>query len=227
MASTDPKTATQGQWEDLADRVQSKAEIGTDLSTPSSVVFVQTANIANGAVTKDKLAISGIIDVFYPVGSYYETSDTAFDPSTSWGGTWTLVSTGIGWPVQPFTMLYNNPSGAYSGITLTDSVNNYDYIDVYFKTNDDYQGSKRCVGGATFDADLSGMQVNSSGSAHQKTSIFTFNGTSVSYPNQYRHVEINLIADTVASQDYILITKVVGVKTTSGANVAQRWHRTA
>lgn len=88
MASTDPKTATQGQWEDLADRVQSKAEIGTDLSTPSSVVFVQTANIANGAVTKDKLAISGIIDVFYPVGSYYETSDTTFNPNTAWGGTW-------------------------------------------------------------------------------------------------------------------------------------------
>lgn len=88
MASTDPKTATQGQWEDLADRVQSKAEIGTVLSTPSSVVFVQTANIANGAVTKDKLAISSIIDIFYPVGSYYETSDTTFDPNVSWGGTW-------------------------------------------------------------------------------------------------------------------------------------------
>lgn len=28
----------------------------------------------------------------YPVGSYYETSDADFDPSTDWGGTWTLVS---------------------------------------------------------------------------------------------------------------------------------------
>lgn len=28
----------------------------------------------------------------YPVGSYYETSDADFDPSTEWGGTWTLVS---------------------------------------------------------------------------------------------------------------------------------------
>lgn len=94
MASTDPKTATQGQWEDLADRVQSKAEIGTVLSTPSSVVFVQTANIANGAVTKDKLAISSIIDIFYPVGSYYETSDTTFNPNTAWGGTWTEDTAG-------------------------------------------------------------------------------------------------------------------------------------
>ena len=24
----------------------------------------------------------------YPIGSYYETSDTTFDPNTAWGGTW-------------------------------------------------------------------------------------------------------------------------------------------
>ena len=94
MASTDPKTATQGQWEDLAARVQSKAEIGTVLSTPSSTVFVQTANIADGAVTGAKLAVSSIIDIFYPVGSYYETSDTTFDPNVSWGGTWVEDTSG-------------------------------------------------------------------------------------------------------------------------------------
>ena len=29
-----------------------------------------------------------LLDVIYPVGSYYETSDTLFDPNTAWGGTW-------------------------------------------------------------------------------------------------------------------------------------------
>lgn len=29
-----------------------------------------------------------LIDVFYPVGSYYETSDSTFDPNITWGGTW-------------------------------------------------------------------------------------------------------------------------------------------
>lgn len=29
-----------------------------------------------------------MLDLFYPVGSYYETSDTSFDPNTAWGGTW-------------------------------------------------------------------------------------------------------------------------------------------
>lgn len=52
---TVPKVATQGQWEDLADRVQSKAEIGSVLSTPSNVAYVGTDNIIDGAVTADKI----------------------------------------------------------------------------------------------------------------------------------------------------------------------------
>ena len=35
-----------------------------------------------------------MIDRFYPVGSYYETSDTTFNPNVSWGGTWVLESEG-------------------------------------------------------------------------------------------------------------------------------------
>lgn len=31
---------------------------------------------------------------YYPVGSYYETSDTSFDPNVSWGGTWVEDSAG-------------------------------------------------------------------------------------------------------------------------------------
>lgn len=30
----------------------------------------------------------GSVLSFYPVGSYYETSDGTFDPNTAWGGTW-------------------------------------------------------------------------------------------------------------------------------------------
>lgn len=32
--------------------------------------------------------LTSIFDIFYPVGSYYETSDSTFDPNTSLGGTW-------------------------------------------------------------------------------------------------------------------------------------------
>lgn len=29
-----------------------------------------------------------LLDFIYPVGSYYETSNTSFNPNTAWGGTW-------------------------------------------------------------------------------------------------------------------------------------------
>ena len=28
------------------------------------------------------------LDIIYPVGTYYETSNTSFNPNTAWGGTW-------------------------------------------------------------------------------------------------------------------------------------------
>ena len=49
----------------------------------------------------------GSVLSFYPIGSYYETSDTTFNPNTEWGGTWELelagqvhVSSGTGYAVS-------------------------------------------------------------------------------------------------------------------------------
>lgn len=39
-------------------------------------------------------SLEAITDLFYPVGSYYETSDTSFDPNVSWTGTWVKDTTG-------------------------------------------------------------------------------------------------------------------------------------
>lgn len=51
--------------------------------------------------------MSAFRDYFYPVGSYYETSDTSFNPNTAWGGTWVKetagqvhVSAGTGYSVN-------------------------------------------------------------------------------------------------------------------------------
>lgn len=35
-----------------------------------------------------------LFDFIHPVGSYYETSDTSFNPNTTWGGTWILEAEG-------------------------------------------------------------------------------------------------------------------------------------
>lgn len=35
------------------------------------------------------------LDLFYPVGSYYETQNSTFDPNIAWGGTWELEEEGL------------------------------------------------------------------------------------------------------------------------------------
>lgn len=37
----------------------------------------------------------GLLDFFYPVGCFFETSDTEFNPNKAWGGKWELESEGL------------------------------------------------------------------------------------------------------------------------------------
>lgn len=39
---------------------------------------------------KAKASISDVLDLLYPVGSYFVTSDENFDPESLWGGTWEI-----------------------------------------------------------------------------------------------------------------------------------------
>ena len=65
--------------------------------------------MSSEAVTRNDLKniLNELLPIFYPVGSYYETSDTTFNPNTEWGGTWELevagqvhVSSGTGYTVN-------------------------------------------------------------------------------------------------------------------------------
>lgn len=64
-----------------------------------------------------------LFDFVYPVGSYYETSDTTFDPNVTWGGTWALetegqvhVSSGTNYAVSG--ALTDTSDGGASTVTL-------------------------------------------------------------------------------------------------------------
>lgn len=35
--------------------------------------------------------LPNLLDIFYPVGTIYETADSSFTPATKWGGTWVKV----------------------------------------------------------------------------------------------------------------------------------------
>ena len=51
----------------------------TDKSDPKKVYFVKDA---------DPSETSELLDMFYPVGTIYETADPDFNPSLTWGGEW-------------------------------------------------------------------------------------------------------------------------------------------
>ena len=74
--------------------------------------------MSSEAITRNDLknVINSLLPIFYPVGSYYETSDTNFNPNVVWGGQWELetagqvhVSSGTGYPISG--ALTNNSDG--------------------------------------------------------------------------------------------------------------------
>ena len=52
--------------------------------------------MSSEAITRTDLKniINSMLPIFYPVGSYYETSDPTFDPNVEWGGVWELEASG-------------------------------------------------------------------------------------------------------------------------------------
>ena len=88
--------ATSGSYNDLTNK-PSLATVATsgsynDLTNKPNLATVATS----GSYTdlNNKPTTLDFINIVYPVGSYYETSDTTFNPNVSWGGTWTEDTAG-------------------------------------------------------------------------------------------------------------------------------------
>lgn len=81
--------ATSGNYGDLnnipTDLVHDSSYVHTD-ENYTSTEKAKLSGIEAGAQVNP--TVSALVDLFYPVGSYYETSDTAFDPNVTWGGEW-------------------------------------------------------------------------------------------------------------------------------------------
>lgn len=50
--------------------------------------------IPNNQTSQMYISAEGSPLIYYPVGSYYETSDSTFNPNNEWGGTWVKDSAG-------------------------------------------------------------------------------------------------------------------------------------
>lgn len=56
---------------------------------------VTSVNGQTGAVTITERSVKQLIDIIYPVGSYYETTNVNFNPNTAWAGTtWQRITDG-------------------------------------------------------------------------------------------------------------------------------------
>lgn len=84
-----PVTSTDVPTADTISEFDSDAHMNsTDMTTGSGSEledFIDGLNVSGG---------SAFLDMFYPVGSYYETSNASFDPNVTWGGTWVLETEG-------------------------------------------------------------------------------------------------------------------------------------
>ena len=61
-----------------------------------------------------------LINMFYPVGSYYETSDTSFNPNITWGGTWSREDW-LSTDEYDITTVFNTDQNANTTYTATRS----------------------------------------------------------------------------------------------------------
>lgn len=56
---------------------------------------VTSVNGMTGDVTVTERSIKQLIDIIYPIGTYYETTDNTFNPNTAWAGTtWQKITDG-------------------------------------------------------------------------------------------------------------------------------------
>lgn len=56
--------------------------------------WTSTTPVNQTNLNKIEEAIAEMYNLFYPIGTYYETSDISFNPNVTWGGTWELETDG-------------------------------------------------------------------------------------------------------------------------------------
>jgi hypothetical protein len=144
----------------------------------------------------------GILDMFYPVGSYYETSDDTFDPNVRWGGTWELevagqvhVSSGTGYSING--ALTNESDGGNKDAAVISHYHNPSTTSEYFVCN----------------------------------SISEANNTRVAYSSSGNRLVDGLTSTDTSSFHHRKATQTVGESGTNRNMqpyiVINRWHRTA
>lgn len=76
----------------LVEKVNGVSPVGGEAVIDLGVTSV---NGMTGAVTITERSVKQLIDIIYPVGSYYETTNNSFNPNSAWAGTtWVKITDG-------------------------------------------------------------------------------------------------------------------------------------
>ena len=73
-------------------------------------------------------SVLSMIDFFYPVGSYYETSDISFNPNNTFGGTWSIEASESNAILTKDTSMSASATGTYNTGTMITLQPNTRYI---------------------------------------------------------------------------------------------------
>lgn len=158
------------------------------------------------------------LDYYYPVGSYYETSDASFDPNTAWGGTWNKETVfGDG------KLLFNNDSAEVSqtSITLSEPITNFDFITVCYKDNDNKYDSVNISNPVNKTFGLIASWGRAENYLYYKTGLWGIGTTTLTQGWECEYAITTTPNVTRTVKNVFAITQVIGYKT------LYRWHRTA
>lgn len=194
---------------------ENKQTLNTNPSIPS-VNKVESDNM-----NEIKSAINtGLLNLIYPVGTYYETSDTDFDPNTSWGGTWEVVEN---YNSRVAKVLFDNPTNNNVNITLSDSLANYEDALIIWKDNDNFIQSMEVNHPNGKDIDIVAGNPSGTTGIYLKASVYRLSGTSITRLTGSQLLITSNTGISASTGNYAYMTRIVGYNTLT----VKKWQRTA
>ena len=110
-------------------------------------------------------------------------------------------------------VLYTNDEGDNGNITLSDSVANYTYIEIFYKSSDKHYGSTKIFSPNGKRADLFSFATTGS-TLYIKSKCVSISGVSISNVSSTSYGETNISSSTTsfANNNLLYITRVIGYK---------------
>lgn len=198
--------STWGAWVTISDNVEA------DFNADNQYAWDIQVSLEDALGTTNTYTINKALDVGIPI-VFYDVlmRSVGVNCLPISNETLEVNSKNIGNVLIPFT-LYENNNGSNADITLSDSVANYDYIEIFYKNNDDTYASVKVPNADGKNAMLLSLMPHATG--YLKGTIVSIATTNITISSYYSQTTLPNNGAIVVnqSQNYHYITKVVGYK---------------